>query len=119
MKIARAKFDDARVSFKQSMIICKEIKGKKLERAKKILQDLIEQKTSLDGKYYTSTVEKFLEIVKNAEANAKQKGLNIEKTFIKTARADAGKTFTRPKSRFKFRGRKAKSSSILIEVEER
>jgi len=119
MKKATARFDDARVSFKQSMFLCKEIKGKKVSKAKAFLQNLIDQKINLDGKYYPTTAGKFLEILKNAEANAKQKNLTLEKCFVKTVKADAGETFAKPKSRFRFRGRKAKSSSIVIEIEER
>ena len=119
MKKATARFDDARISFKQSMILCKEIKGKSVSKAKAFLENLIDQKTNLDGKYYPTTAQKFLEILKNAEANAKQKNLNLEKCFVKTVKADAGEIFTRPRSRYKLRGRKAKSSTILIELEER
>ena len=119
MKKVTARFDDARVSFKQSLILCKEIKGKSVSKAKAFLQNLVDQKASLDGKYYPTTAQKFLEILTNAEANAKQKNLNLEKCFVKTVKADAGETFAKPKSRFRFRGRKAKSSSILIELEER
>ncbi|MBI5872239.1 hypothetical protein HZB88_04105, partial [archaeon] len=96
MKKATARFDDARVSFKQSLILCKEIKGKSLAKAKTFLQNLVDQKVSLNGKYYPTTAEKFLEILKNVESNTKQKGLVLEKTFVKTAKADAGEAFVKP-----------------------
>jgi ribosomal protein L22 len=80
---------------------------------------LLEKKISLGGKYYTNAAKQILEVLESAEANAKQKDLAGEKLFIKIAKADAGETFIKPKSRWRLRGRKAKSSSITIEVEER
>ena len=118
-RITRAKFENARISLKHSVIVCKELKNKKLEKAKKILENLIDKKTDLNGKYYTNTAKKILEVLKNAEANARFKGLNLEKTFIKNMKVDKGFTFIRPKSRWRFRGRKAKSTNLEIIVEER
>lgn len=119
MKTASAKFQDARISIKHSVVICKELKGKSLKKAKALLEGLLDESRDIDGKHFSSAAKKFLEILENAEANAKQKNLNLDKLFVKKAKADAGETFVRPKSRWKLRGRKAKSSTIIIEVEER
>jgi ribosomal protein L22 len=115
---AKAKFEGARISFKNSIIVCKAIRGLSLEKGKKFLEDLIAKRRSLDGKYYTNAAKKILEILKNAEANAKQKNLNLEKLFI-FAKADKGFRLITPKSRAKFRGRKAKVTNIEIVLEER
>lgn len=115
---ARAKFEGARISFKNSLIVCRAISGLSLTKGKKFLEDLISKKVSLNGKYYTNASKKILEILKNAEANAKQKNLNLEKLFI-TAKANKGFRLVTPKSRAKFRGRKAKVTNIEIVLEER
>jgi ribosomal protein L22 len=60
-----------------------------------------------------------LQILETAVANARVKKMNEEKLFVKTARADIGERFIRPKSRWGFRGRKVKSSNIFIELGER
>jgi len=119
MKTASSKLFGARISLKHSLVLCKELKGKKLEKARKFLQDLQERKTSIKGKYYTKASEKFLEMFKTLEANAKQKGLNIERIYIKRIKADKGLGVYRPRSLWHLRRQKARSSNITIEVEER
>jgi len=119
MKIARAIRENARISMKHAVIVCRELKNKKAEKAKRFLEDLINKKRSLNGKYYTNACKKILEILKNAEANAKNKNLNLDKTFVKLAKADKGEVFIRPKSRARFRGREAKITRIEIILEER
>jgi ribosomal protein L22 len=119
MKVAIARASNLRISFKHSIIILKELKNKKLEKGKKFLEDLIDKKVNLSGKYYTNTAKKIFEVLKSLEANAKQKNLNVEKLFIKTAKANKGEVFIRPKSRWRFRGRRIKSTNIEIIAEER
>jgi ribosomal protein L22 len=119
MKTASAILEDARVSLKHSVAICKEIRNKKVDKAKKFLEMLINKKISLNGKYYTNAAKQILEVLKTAEANAKVKNLNLERLFVKVAKADKGRVFIRPKSRWRFRGRKAKVTRIEIRVEER
>ena len=119
MKLAEARIENARISLKHSIRICKELKGKKLEKAKKLLEGLIDQKISLDGRYYTNAAKKILEVLKNAEANAKNKNFDLERTFVKLAKADKGEKFLRPRSRWRFRGREAKSTHLTIILEER
>jgi len=91
----------------------------KLEKAKKFLQDLIDEKVNIECKYFTKASKKFLELLNTAEANSKQKNLNLEKLFIKAIKVNKGEKFVRPKSRFKYRGREAKSTNIEIVLEER
>lgn len=84
-----------------------------------MLEDLAEQRHSLEGKYYPTTAKKFLEMLRTVEANAKVKKLNTEKLWIKKAKADEGVMFMRPRSRFRLRSRRAKSATVEIVVEER
>lgn len=119
MKTAVAKQTNAVVSLKTSRLLLKEIKGKKVDKAKKFLQGLIDQKREVDGQYHTKTAENLLGVVKSAEANAKNKTMNIEKLFIRNAKADKAERRMLAKSRVPHRGRIGKSASIEIVVEER
>lgn len=119
MKTASTILRDARISFKKSQVLVHKIKGKRLSKAKSILEDLAEQKHSLEGKYYPKTAKKFLEMLRTVEANAKVKKLNTEKLWIKKAKAEKGVMFMRPRSRFRLRSRRAKSATVEIIVEER
>ncbi len=119
MKTVSVRVEDARISFKSSLIICQELKGKKVEKAKKLLENLINKKISLRKRYYTNTAKKILELLDNVESNARFKGLNPEKLFIKNIKVDKGSKFIRPKSRWRFRGRKAKATNIKVVIEER
>lgn len=119
MKTAAAKLTNAVVSFKTSMELLKVIKNKRVDKAKKLLEGLIDQKRDVDGQYHTKTAKKLLEVVKSAEANAKNKTLNVERLFIKNARADKAERRNLAKSRMPHRGRIGKSANIEIVVEER
>jgi len=119
MKTALAKETSARVSLKHSLVLCKEIKGKKVEKAKKLLEDLVNKKRSLSGKYYTKASKEFLDILEAAVANAKQKNLSSEKLFVRNAVANKGEATVRPRTRWHLRGRTAKSTNIEIILEER
>ncbi|MEM5802140.1 MAG: uL22 family ribosomal protein [Candidatus Aenigmatarchaeota archaeon] len=119
MNEARAVAKGLRISTKKSLVIANQIRNKPLAKAKRLLNDLISKKISLEGKYYTNTAENFLSVLKSAEANAQQKNLNIEKLFVKQAKVDKGYKFIRPKSRAKFAGRKAKVTHVTIVLEER
>ncbi len=119
MKTAVAKETNAKVSVKYSRVLCEAIKGKKLSKATKLLEDLVDKKRSLKGKYYTKTSEKFLDILKALGANAKNKNLSLEKLFIKNAVADKGETTVRPRTRWHLRGRTARRANIQITAEER
>jgi ribosomal protein L22 len=119
MKTAIAKETNAKVSLKHSRILSRKIVGKRLDKAKNLLEGLVSRKKNLEGKYYTKTSKKFLDIIKAATANAKQKNLAPEKLFIKSAKADKGETLIRPRSRWHLRGRRQRSSTIEIVLEEK
>ncbi len=111
--------DDARISLKHALVLCKQLKGKRTAKARRLLEDLIAGTRSINGKYYTNASKKLLELLKTAEANAAQKGLDAEKLFVAAARANKGRTFIRPRSRAKLRGRRAKATNVEIVLEER
>ena len=107
---AKAKIKNARVSFKSSIIVCKYIRGLKLERAKKFLENLINQKFSINGKYYTKVAKQLLDLLNQAEANALRKNLKIEKLYV-FAKADKGEKIMRYG---RMGARKAKSTNLEI-----
>jgi ribosomal protein L22 len=119
MKTASAKMERARISLKHSLAIIGELKGKKLEAAKRFLEDLLDKKISLGKKYHPTAAKQILEILESAEANAKQKEMNSEKLFIRKIKADKGFTFMRPRTRIHLRGRKVKSTTLFVELGER
>lgn len=119
MKTATSKVSNAKISFKHSLVLCKELKGKKLDKARKFLEELAAGKVSIDGKYYTKAVKTFLDLLKTVEANAKQKGLKTERLFIKNIKSDKGLRFYRPRSLWHLRGQRTKAVNLTIEVEER
>lgn len=118
-KTVKASRPIARVSLKDSIVIFKQIRNKKLEKAKNLLNDLINQKRSLDGKYYTKTSKEILDLLESAQANAESLGLDTEKLFIKKAVANKSFRFMLPKSRWSHRGKKAKICQLEVELEER
>lgn len=116
---AVAKLKDAGVSFKRSLVLSRELKGLRVNKARQLLDDLINEKRSLDGKFYTNVAKNFLQLLNSAEANARQKNLDTENLFVKVAKTDKARKRVLPKSRFKFRGREDKVANIQIVLEER
>jgi ribosomal protein L22 len=86
--IARGR--NLRISTKDSIILCERIRGLRLEKAKNFLKNLIDKKASINGKYYTNTAKQILQLLEQAEANARIKNLNIDKLFVQSAKADKG-----------------------------
>lgn len=90
------------------------MKGLSLEKAKNLLNCLLEEKISINGKFYKKCAEKFLEVLNQAEANAKQK--NMKNLFVKKIKADKGEKILR----LKRKGiRSAKSVNLEITLIEK
>ena len=118
MKVALARTRNSRISLKHAIQICKFLENKRLHKAKSFLENVLNGKESFKGKYYTNATKEFLSLLKAVEANAKKKGLNVEKLFIKMIKADKGETLRLPK-RAKFVPRRAKTTNLTVMVEER
>ena len=120
------------ISFKQSVEICRFIKSKNVNYAKKILQDVIEKKAAIPFRRYNwdlghkkkigpasypeKASKEFIRLIESAEANAQFKGLNTSNLLIVHVSAHkAGKAwhFGR-KTR-----RKMKRTNIELVVEEK
>ena len=111
-KSARAYGRALRISTKSSTVVCRAVSGKNLVKGKRILQDLVDQKRSLEGKYYTNASKQILNVIKSAEANAEFKGLDLGR-LVMFASAHKGFTFMRPR-RLKIRRTKRKMTNIQV-----
>jgi large subunit ribosomal protein L22 len=109
----------ARVSLKHSVAICRRLRGKRLDQAKGWLADLAAHRVNVAGRYHTRAARELLSLLESAEANARSANLMPERLFVKAAKADQGFRFVTPKSRFRFRRRRAKVTRLEIVVEER
>jgi len=116
-KSARAYGRALRASPKSSVIVCRAISGKNLDKGKRLLLNLFSQKQSINGKYYTKTVKEVMDILNSAEHNAEFKGLDPERLVI-FASSHQGFGFWRPRN-WKRRREKRKMSNIQIVLEER
>jgi large subunit ribosomal protein L22 len=116
-KSAKAYGRGLRISTKSSTILCRTISGKNLTKGKGLLQDLIDQKRDLDGKYYTNSSKEILNILKSAEANAEFRGLDVNRLVI-FASAHKGFTFIRPR-RLKMRRTRRKMTNIQIVLQQK
>jgi len=110
---------DAGVSLKSSKLVADAIRGRKLDKAVKLLEDLTDEKRNIRGRFYTKTAEKFIELLRNAESNAKVVGMDGARLHVYVARASKGRTFFRPRSKLGRSGEKAKLSNIEIVVGEK
>ena len=119
---------DLPISTKNATEVCKRVRGKSIERAKKILQDAIEMKLAIPmtrfnidrghkkivgpGRYLPKTCMEILRIIKLAEANAHQK--NLDSLVLRHINAHKAAT---PHHYGRHRGRKMKRSHIEVVVE--
>jgi large subunit ribosomal protein L22 len=118
------------ISRKQSVNICNTLRGMNVQKAKKLLEEVINKKKAISftrynmntghkagmgpGSYPVTACRNILGILKNAEANAQFKGLSTGNLVIKTASAQKGPTtmhFGRQRT-------KAKRTHIELVLEE-
>ena len=101
-----------RVSSKSSAVVCRKIRGMHLEKAKKLLENLVSQKQSLNGKYYTNSCKELLNLLNQAENNAEFKGLDTSKMIVH-ASAHQSFSYFRPR-RFKMRRQRRKLANLQV-----
>jgi large subunit ribosomal protein L22 len=108
-KTAKASGREARVSHKNAREVCRTIKGMTLANAKAYLKDVIDKKKAVPirrfkkkaghrhglekafaGKYPIKTAKKVLNVIEAAEANAENKGLDVDRLRIFHAAAYPG-----------------------------
>jgi ribosomal protein L22 len=105
------------VSSKTAQILCKKITGMNLEKAKRVMENLISRKHSLDGKFYTNTSVQMLSLLKSAESNAENMGLDPAKLSVH-ASSHQGFKFMRPR-RMKMRNTRKKIANVQVVLTER
>lgn len=72
-----------KISVKSALMVARKINGMKLAAAKNFLQDMLDEKKSIRGKFYTSSAGGVLRLLKSAEDNAAKKGFDLEALKIK------------------------------------
>jgi len=113
-KFAKASGKNMRISYRKAAFICKTIRGKPLRRAKRLLSDLKDEKRTLDGKYYTKTVEGILNLLESCEKNAEFLGLDADRLFVH-ASSHQGTTLRRRRRKAGFGSRmKAANMEIML-----
>nr|AJS12255.1 50S ribosomal protein L22P [uncultured archaeon] len=96
------------ISLKTSVEICNFLKNKKVQKAKKILEDVQEMKIAVPyrryvhdiphkpgigpGRYPIKACEYILKLLSSAEANAQSKGLNTSNLIVRHISAKKGNT---------------------------
>ena len=128
---AKAVGKDLPISTKHSVNICNAIRGKRTERAKRILEDVIGMRKAIPyrrynkdlahktrigpGRFPIKASAEVLKLIKSVEANAQSKGLNTTNLVIRHISSHLA---SRPWHFGRHRGRKAKRSHVQIVVEE-
>ena len=116
-KHAKAYGNNMRISYKKASFLCKVIKKKPLTRAKRLLQDMIAQTRSLDGKYYTKTAKEMLMLLNSCEKNAEAQGLDTDYLMVH-ASAHKGTHFRRRRRKQNF-GPSMKTANVEVVLIER
>lgn len=94
------------ISTRQSIEICRSLRGKKLDKAKAFLESVIEKKKAVPyarfnkdtghkkgigpGRYPIKACTHILKIIKSCEANAQFKGLNVNSLYLVHISAQPG-----------------------------
>jgi large subunit ribosomal protein L22 len=108
-KTAKASGREVRVSHKHAREVCRTIKGMMLANAKEYLRDVIDRKKAVPfrrykkkaghrhglektyaGRYPIKAAKKVLNVIEGAEANAENKGLDVDRLRIFHAAASPG-----------------------------
>jgi len=122
---------DLGISTKNSIVICDFIRGKKLGRAKILLNDVIEMKKAVPfgkfhkdkghktgmmaGRYPIKSCKEILNILHSAEANAKDKNMDVDALVVKEIKANKAST---PLHYGRFRSRRMKRTHIEVVLSE-
>ena len=100
LKVAKAFGRNLRISPKHAREICTQLKGKKMERARAYLEEVVEKKRAVPfkrykkkmghkklykwdtGRYPVKASQKILKLLSEVESNAEYKGLDTDKLRI-------------------------------------
>jgi len=113
---AKAFGSNLKISPKNAAIICRVIRGKKLKVAKKLLNDLLDKKRALDGKYYTNATKEIKKLLESCEKNADFMGLDAKNLFVH-ASATHGSLIRRRRRKAAFGSRMKMANVEIILIE--
>ena len=116
--IAKAHSLNLRISVKNAKVVCKSVRGMYLKKAKKFLEDVLKEKRSINGKYYSKTTKEVLNIIKSAEKNAEFKNLDTDNMYILHIAALDGTHMHRRRHKRNI-GTKIKSAHLEVILKER
>lgn len=100
------------VSTLHSVKICRKINRRKFANVKKFMNDLINEKKSINGKFYTKTAKEVLKLLDSVESNAKAKNIDPNEMQIFIS-AHQGPTLYRSRTK-RFYGLKLKMTNLQI-----
>lgn len=116
-KYARALGRNLRISTKSATVLCRAIRKKPLTRAKRLLQDLAEERRSLGKKHYTKTAREMIMLLESCEKNAENLDLDKNRLIVH-ASAHKGTIMRRRRRKAAF-GSRMKSTNLEIMLIER
>ena len=131
-KYARALGRDLPISLKDSVNLCRALKGMRLEDAKDFLEDVIHKRRAVPyfryldsishrkgigpGRYPVKEAKHILKVLENAEANAENKDLDTDNLYILHIAAHKGRIFKRYVPRAMGRSTEIRRDRVHIEV---
>ncbi len=130
--IAKVNGKDLPISTKNSIEVCNFIRNKTVADSKRILQGVLEEKRAIPAKrfnkdrghkrgriaagiYPKNVCRQIMMLLESAEANAQNKGLNVDNLIIKSITVNKASA---PWRYGRFRRRKTKRTHISVVVEE-
>ena len=105
------------ISTKSANVICRVIRKKPLKRSKRLLEDLISERRSLSGKYYTKAVAEILKLLESCEKNAVQINLDSSRLMVH-ASAHTGPMIKRRRRKAKFGSRLKRTNVEIMLIEQ-
>ena len=105
------------ISTKDAVLICRVIRKKKLSTVKRLLDDLINKRKTVNKRYYPKVVSEIKKLLNSCEKNAEFQGMDKEKLFV-YASAHKGVNMKRPRRRGDF-GSGMKSTHVEIILSEK
>ena len=131
-KYAKAFGRDLPLSLKDSVNLCRALKGMKLDDAKDFLENVIKKKRAVPyfryldsishrhgigpGRYPVKEAKHILKVLENAEANAENKDLDTDSLYIMHIAAHKGRVFKTYTPRAYGRATEIRRDRVHIEV---
>lgn len=116
--ISKACSYNLRVSVINTAPVCRVVRGLRVISAKKLLNDVLKKKRSINGKYYIKSTEAVLKIIESAEKNAEFKNYDLDKLYIAHIAALDGTQMHRRRHKTKL-GSRLKAAHLEIILKEK